>query len=120
GNRLRSRPLDLLWLDRQGDVHEELGAAAVVRLDPAPAVHAPDELPADVQAQPCAADAARHARAEPIELLEDAAALARRDPESLVGDRKAEITAGGDESHGHGAAVGRVLDGVLDHVLEHL
>src|SRR3954462_2615820 len=69
-----------------GDLDVERRASAVaVALDPDAAVEAADELAADVEAEAGAADAAGHVRIESVELLEDAPALARRDPEAAVG-----------------------------------
>src|SRR5215212_9161586 len=68
--------------DRDLDIEDR--ALAVVGLDPDPPVHAPDELPRDVQAQAGATDASGHVRIEPVELLEDPAVLDRRDPEAGV------------------------------------
>src|SRR5213078_1894289 len=48
---------------------------AVPRLDPDAPAHTLDELAADVEPEPRAADAARHVRIEPIELLEHARLL---------------------------------------------
>ena len=77
------RPLGGRQFDDEGR------AAAEARgLDPDAAVHPTNELATDVEAEPGAADSAGHVRIEPVELLEDAALLGRRDAEAFVGDHE--------------------------------
>src|SRR5690349_5015876 len=71
-----------------GDLDVEGRAAVTVRLDPDAAVDAANELAADVETQPGAADPARHVGVEAEELLEDAPLLRGWDPEALVDDRE--------------------------------
>src|SRR4051812_3844956 len=70
--------------ERQRD--RERRPLAVARRDRDAPAHLLDQLPADVQAETRAADTARHARIEAIELLEDPLLLPRRDPKAAVGD----------------------------------
>src|SRR3954447_16244413 len=67
-------------------LERELRAPAGLGVDPDPALHALDELAGDVEAETGAADALRHVRVEPVELVEDPVVLLGRDPEALVGD----------------------------------
>ena len=77
-----------LSVQASGSSNENVEPRARLGLDPDPAVHAADDLAADVEAEPGAADAAGQVRVEPVELLEDRAVLGGRDPEALVGDRE--------------------------------
>src|SRR5262249_47575036 len=84
------------------------------------AAHSADQLVADVEAEPGAADATGHVRVDAVELLEDAALLVDGDAEAFVADVEdhvALVRLDPDIDH---AAVGRVLDRVLDEVDEHL
>src|SRR5436305_8489771 len=85
GHRVRRRFLR--------DLDVERGAGAPVGLDPDAAVDAADELAADIEAEPRAADAAAHVRIEAVELLEDPPLLALRDAETGVRDREADMAA---------------------------
>src|SRR5207302_9872305 len=97
-----------------------LARAGAVALDPDAAVEAAHELAADVEAEAGAADAARHVRVEPVELLEDPPALGRRDAEALVRDGPAHTTLAAEDLHLDRSSVRRVLDRVLDEVDQHL
>src|SRR5205823_14553497 len=105
---------------RNRNLHAESGALAVVRLDPDAPVEPVDELAADVEPEPGAADASRHVRIEAIELLEDATALGRRDAEPVVAHAPDDVSLLALEPNGHRPTVGRVLDGVVDEVDEYL
>src|SRR5438874_6245934 len=109
-------------LDGRGgrNLDVEDGAAAAVGLDPDPAFDPPDQLPGDVEAEPGASDAAGHVGIEAIELFEDATPLRRRDTEAAVRDRKPDDVACGLHRDADLAAAGRVLDGVLDQIVENL
>src|SRR5205807_4783850 len=102
------------------DTAVERPAAAPVRLDPDGARDPPDQLPANVEAEPRAADATCRVGIEPIELLEDTPLLRRWDPETLIGDGEAEIAVCRLEPERDVAAVRGVLDRVVDDVREHL
>src|SRR3954447_7315073 len=110
--------------DRDLDVERRpagLAARAVrIPLDPDAAVQPADELPADVEAEAGAADAAGHVRIEAVELLEDATALRRRDAEAAVRHRPEDAALAARDLHLDGPALGRVLDRVLHEVHEHL
>src|SRR4051812_11622569 len=103
---------------RDLDVEGRSGAA--VGFDPDAALDAAHELAADVEAEAGAADAAAHVGVEAVELLEDPPLLARGDPEAGVRDREADVAFARLERDVDRAAVGRVLDGVLDQVRDHL
>src|SRR5204863_5309934 len=105
-------------LPRDLDVEGRAGLA--LRLDPDTAVDPADELPADVEAETGAADAAGHVGVEAVELLEDPALLGRRDAQAVIGDGEADVALARLDGHGDRAAVGGVLDGVVDEVPEHL
>src|SRR6266568_4462373 len=77
-------------------------------------------LAADVEAEPGAADAAGEVRIESEELLEDPRLLGRGDSEAAVVDADPNAAAGSCERDAHAPAVGRVLDGVVDEVGQHL
>src|SRR5207247_6741908 len=98
----------------------EDGSLGAVRLDPDPSVDPADELPGDVEPEAGAAYAAGHVGIQPVELLEDPFALARRDAETAIGDREADDPLVALEPHVHVAAVRRVLDRVVDQVPDHL
>src|ERR671915_1780104 len=101
-------------------LEEERRAASLALLDPDAAAHPADELAADVQAQPRAADAAEHLRVEAVELLEDARQLLGRDAEALVQHAETHHAVGRLRAELDPAAVGGVLDRVLDEVDEDL
>src|SRR4029077_4213972 len=88
--------------------------------DPDAAIETADELAADVEAEARAADAAGHVRVEPVELLEDPAALRDGDSEALVRHRPAHAALAAGHLDLDRPAVRRVLDGILDEVDEHL
>src|SRR4029079_11582894 len=112
--RASSSPSGERQLDR------ERGGSPTVGDDPDPAVHALDELAADVEAEAGAPDAAREVGVEPEELLEDARLLPGRDPEALVLDADPGAVSRLAQQDPHAAAVRRVLDRVVDEVRQHL
>src|SRR5207247_5805982 len=115
----RARPRGAcLGADRKQD--SEARALAGLGVDLEPPIHALDELAADVEAQPAAADAAGLLRIEPVELLEDPLLLRARDPEPLVGHFDQALTVGRLEPNLDVAAVWRVLDRVVHEIHEHL
>src|SRR5204863_5078523 len=91
-----------------------------LRLEPDVPAHAADELVADVEPEPCAADATGHMRIDAVELLEDHALLVGRNPEPLVTDLEEHVLFVPLDADFDPAAVGRVLDRVLDQVHEDL
>ena len=80
----RRRPLAPAFPVGGGQLDDERRALAERGLDPDLPVHPPHQLPADVEAEPGAADAARHPGVEPVELLEDPPVLAGGDAEPGV------------------------------------
>src|SRR5919198_750715 len=74
-----------------GELEHEGGALALLRVDPDPAVHLPDELLADVEAQAGAAHAPGQVSIEPVELLEDPHLLVNGYAETLVGDGEPDV-----------------------------
>src|SRR5262249_42810579 len=73
----------------QRQLEGERCALVRIGLDPDPAVHRLNELPADVEPQTASSDAAPMVRIESIELLEDPLLLAERDAQPLVADGEA-------------------------------
>src|SRR5207253_2453781 len=73
----------------QGDLDDEGRAGVVVRLDPDAPVHPADELAADVEPEPGAADSAGHVRIEAVELLEDPRPLRVGNSQARVADDEA-------------------------------
>src|SRR6187551_2020988 len=113
--RTERRPLGpplVLFGKRQ--LERERRTAAAIGLDPDPAAHPAHDLAADVEAQARAADPAREIRVEAIELLEDPLVLGGRDSESPVPDGEAHTPFERLQLELDPAAVGRVLDRVLD------
>src|SRR5581483_12033505 len=108
------------WPLRERQVEREGRAAARLGRHPDPAVHAPDELLADVEAEPGAADPSRHVGVEAVELVEDSPLLRVRNPEPLVADGEPYVLPLTRDLDLDDAAVGRVLDGVVEEVDEHL
>src|SRR5262249_41001157 len=102
------------------DLDIERRAGKAVRFDPDPAVDAAHELAADVEAESRPADAAGRLEGQAVEPLEDQPLLALRDAGTGVADREAHMLVHGLERYLDRPTVGRVLDGVLDHVPEHL
>src|SRR5207253_1234049 len=102
------------------DLHDEGRAGGSVRFDPDSAVDPAYELPADVEAEPGAADAAAHVRIEAVELLEDPPLLARGDTEAGVRDREADVAVVRLERDLDRTTLRRILDRVLDQVRDHL
>src|SRR4051794_6414237 len=77
-----------------------------------------DDPPRDREAE--AGAAARARRVRTVEALEDAAAVARRDPGPLVDHPELDAPSARDRTDDDLAAVGRVPDGVGDEVPQHL
>src|SRR5262249_61275967 len=82
--------------------------------------HAADELVADVETEAGTAYAAGHVRIDAIELLEDHALLLGGDPEPLVLNAEDHVLVVRLNPDLDPAAVGRVLDRVLDEVHQYL
>jgi hypothetical protein len=70
------------WAD--GEIQEEARAPARPGIKPNSAVHASDELTADVEAEARSAHAAGEVRVEAVELREDPFMLGGRNPEPFV------------------------------------
>ncbi len=75
-----------------------------------------DDLRGDGQAQARAAGFPRTRLVDPVEALEDAAAVGLRDADAVVRDLHPDPLAHGAGGDADVAAVGRVLDGVAEHV----
>src|SRR5207247_3380552 len=99
-------------------LEEERRALLAVRLDPDPAVHAFDELLADVEPEPGPSHAAHHLRVGAVELLEDPILVLGIDPEPLVANGEAHGALGFRGLDLDMATLGRVLDRVPDQVDE--
>src|SRR5206468_5445475 len=84
------------------------------------AAHAADELAADVETEPGAADAAGQLRIDAVELAEDPPLLERRDPDSLVADGQPHAAVAPRHRDPHPAAGGGIFDRVVDKVEQHL
>src|SRR5947207_2641388 len=102
------------------DLDIEDGPLPVVGLDPDPPAHPPDELAGDVEAEPGAPDASGHVGVEAVELLDDPVALRGWDPEAHVGHREPHPPVALLDAETDVPAGRRVLDGVLQQVVEHL
>ena len=131
--RLRRRRSAASWLRAGAAARRALHAVATGsstvnveprrprRLDPDASVHPVHELAADVEAEPGAADAAGQVRVEAVELLEDPPLLAPagcRGPGRRRGSGRG--CRGASSATRTRAAVGRVLDRVVDEVRQHL
>src|SRR5512132_1426670 len=92
---LRARPhlCGPCGLDRgsSGKLKEEGRPLPCLRLEPDVPAHAADELVADVEPEPRAADAAGHVRIDAVELLEHHALLVGGNPEPLVADLEEHV-----------------------------
>src|SRR5262249_29867093 len=102
-----------------GQVDDEDRAARLAAFDPDLALHLADELPADVQAEPGAADATRQLRVEAVELLEDPLPLARWDADPLVADAGTDAVVDTLHRDLDPPTVPRVLDRVCEEVAAH-
>src|SRR5581483_4676514 len=100
--------------------HGERRAGVGRRLHGQRAVQPLDDLLADVEAEPGAADAAAHLHVEAVELLEDALLLGGGYPDALVDDGDLDALRFFRDEDVHPAPVGPVLDRVLDEVDEDL
>src|SRR6266550_4474768 len=98
-------------LDRgsSGKLEQEGRSLPCLRLEPDVPAHSADELVADVEPQPRAADAAGHVRIYAVELLEDPALLVGGNPEPLVSNVEEHVLLLRLDSQLYPAAVGRVL-----------
>src|SRR5215207_2924345 len=105
---------------QQRQVDDERRPLPFPRADRDPALHPPDELAADVQAQPGSADAPGLLGIDAVNLAEDPLLLAVRDPETLVPHCDPQAAVARLELDLHTPALGRVLDGVVDQVEQHL
>src|SRR5439155_21545936 len=103
-----------------GQRDREARALTGLGVDLEAAVHALDELAADVEPQAAAAHAAGLLRVEAVELLEDPLALGARDPQPLVRDLDEALAVLRVEPNLDLAALRRVLDRVVDQIDEHL
>src|SRR2546430_17357395 len=87
---LRARPhlCRPCGLDRgsSGELEQEGGSLPCLRLEPDVPAHAADELIADVEPEPRAADPAGHVRTDAGELLETTAFCCGGNPEPFVAD----------------------------------
>src|SRR5207248_6576139 len=101
-------------------LERECRSAPGLGLNPDSSAHPADELAADVQAEPGAADPADHVRIDAIELLEDPALIGIRNTKTLVADLKADVVPVRREYEPHFAAVRRILDGVVEQIDEYL
>src|SRR6185437_16622502 len=118
--RLRDGGRVLTGLGGDRQVNGERGSLAFLGADRQAAVHAADELAADVEAQTGAADAACQPGVDPVELAEDPPLLERRNADALVADGNANTAVARLDRDLDAAAVGRVLDRVVDQVDQHL
>src|SRR5215210_840527 len=105
---------------RGRELEEERRAYPGPGADADPAAHPADELAADVEPEPGAARNLSLMRIRAVELLEDRLLLRKRDPDPLVLDLDADGRLRTRRGDLHLAAVGRVLDSVVDQVDEHL
>src|SRR5262245_61657655 len=108
----------------RGEDHAHRGAVPQRALDPEPPVVRLDDVLHDRQAQPGAAQPARARPADPEESLRQTGQVLAGDADAGVRDRELD---GGRTGEGpapdvdlHAAALGRVLDGVVDQVDEDL
>src|SRR4029077_17147084 len=101
-------------------LEDEHRALAPVRLGPDASAHAVDQLSTDVEAETGPAHPAGHLGVGAVELLEDLLLVLGRNPEPLVPDVEAEKAVALLDADLDAAAVGGVLDRVLDEVDEHL
>src|SRR5215212_11303339 len=106
----RKHPLGALKVDREGR------ASPGLRFDRDRPAHPPHELARDVEAEPRAAARSGELRVEAIELLEDPLLLSRGDADAGVLHRDAYTAGRGADRDDDAAAVGRVLDGVVEEV----
>src|SRR5438067_13536627 len=102
------------------ELEKERRALVAVRLDPDATAHAADQLLADVEAEAGPSHAPDHLRVGAVELLEDPVLVLGRNPKPLVLHGEANGAVVLVDLDLDVAALGRVLDRVLDEVDEHL
>src|SRR5687767_2453451 len=103
---------------RQGD--DEGASAARGRLDPDATAVALDDAAADVQAEAHSGVGDALYVGCPIETVEDSLPLAGWNPDAVVNHRQARLVAGRLQPDLRQLTVRRVLQGILDEVVEHL
>src|SRR5207249_858049 len=105
---------------RERQLDDERRTAPLARGDGDAAGHAPNELAADVEAEPGSTDPARLLSIDAVELPEDPLLLAVGDPQALVADHEPQPVLFRLDAHLDAPSVRRVLDRIVDEVDQHL
>src|SRR5215210_3140727 len=103
----------------RGKFEQEQRACARRRIEPEPPAHPLDELAADVQPEAGSTDSTLHLDVRSVELLEDPLSFLLGDSRPFVRDAEDDGFTDALDRHPDGTAR-RVLERVVDQVLEHL